>query len=108
MNRGTLSRRDALKLLSKLSCTFYLAPLAGAGCGLNRALFPSPSRVSLDTISPIDRTLPQGRAPRAFFGDNPHSSHAALWNKSSFIAQKGGLLATGDYLFAATFLVFLY
>jgi protoporphyrinogen oxidase len=91
MNRGTLSRRDVLKLLSKLSCTLYLAPLAGAGCGLSRALVPPSSRGSLDTISPIDRTLPEGRTPRVFFGDNPHSSHAALWNKSGFIAEKGGL-----------------
>lgn len=96
MNRGTLSRREALKLLSKLSCTLYLAPFAGAGCGLNRTLFPSPSRVSLDAISPIDRTLREERAPRAFFGDNPHSSHAALWNKSNFIAQKGGLPAPSE------------
>jgi phytoene dehydrogenase-like protein len=31
-----------------------------------------------------------------FSGDNPHRSHAALWNKAGFIAEKGGLPAPSE------------
>lgn len=90
--KSEISRRELLKLLSKLSCSLYLAPLVGAGCGpISRIVTGVESSDALDNISPINRSLSDGEAQRSFFGDNPTKAHSILWNKAAYLADRGGV-----------------
>jgi protoporphyrinogen oxidase len=86
-----ITRRSAIKLLSKLSCSLYAAPFLASGCRLLSPRIPSLSNSSASDTSPVDRSLADQPAMRGFFGDSPNSAHSILWNKDAFQAERGGL-----------------
>ena len=80
----TLSRRQALKVISGTGLALYFSPMlfdprrALAATGESDADF-------LRRFSPIDRTL-EDKAFPDYFGDNPTRAHQILWNKQGFVA----------------------
>ncbi|MGZ3773697.1 MAG: FAD-dependent oxidoreductase [Pseudobdellovibrionaceae bacterium] len=97
-----LSRRDALKTLGLGATALWLPGCSSLGpsgqINSDSHDIKAPelnSRHSLITadgrdFSPIDRSIGLV-GPRTYSGDNPDRSHNILWNKNSYLANKGGL-----------------
>jgi hypothetical protein len=93
-----LSRRALLKLMSKASGSIYAAPLLYGGCTSRSSWHKDASELSaLAALSPVDRSLPDGEADAAFFGDNPIKAHSNLWNISAILSSAGGLPKPSEY-----------
>jgi phytoene dehydrogenase-like protein len=87
-----LSRRAVLALLSKLSCSLYVAPFMTGGCGaISPTRFNLNGARDLERASPIDRLLDDNLKADVFFGDSPSAAHAMLWNKTGYLSERGGI-----------------
>ena len=89
--KNELSRRIFMK--SALSGLGVAAAAGFSSCVAPRILRAETADASAGSLPNPIQAVGKPGTPDGFIGDNPKNAHAILWNKSAYLAKKGGLPA---------------